>query len=74
LASQAEALGEARHVAAEAVGYFLKRRGGQAVDNLLAAARRGLGAGHSSESVDQIDDGRELLRLLERQLRAAGRA
>jgi hypothetical protein len=77
LAGRAEALGEARHVAAEAIGFFLKRRGGRELESLLAAARRGTDAGLKSAGEDQVtgkDDETALLRLLEQQLRAAGRA
>jgi hypothetical protein len=75
LAGRAEAMGEAKHLAAEAVGFFLKRRGGRELETLLAAARRG----PDTESVGSKagvagDDGTALLRRLEEQLRATGRA
>ena len=41
LADAAEGLGEARQVAAEATRFFLKRKDGRELDDLLAAARRG---------------------------------
>ncbi len=85
LAAQADALGDPKRVAAEAVGYFIRRRGGEELEQLLAAARRGpeivpassggvpLEAQGPATKPDTEDES-ALLRLLEEKLRASGRA
>ena len=83
LAERAEALGDAKRVAAEAVGFFAKRRRDAEVNEQLMAARMGgsTEAGGPEPPADGSprpgkDPGDEaaLLRQLEQTLRAAGRA
>ena len=64
LAHAAEGLGEARQVAAEATRFFLKRKDGRELDDLLAAARRG--SGDSSSPPDAEADAVLLRRLQDR--------
>ena len=65
LAADAERLGEARRVAAEATRFFLRRRGVRQVGDLMAQARMGTG--------EQTDEA-EVLRQLEDRIRKEGRA
>ena len=68
LADDAERLGEARQLAAEATRYFLRRKDGLALDDLLATARRGRDeAGDTEQEAD-------MLRRVEQRLRDGGRA
>lgn len=68
----AEALGDSKRVAAESIEFFRKRRGGQELDELMATARRGQEAPGSADR--QKPEEEALLRRLEQNLRASGRA
>ena len=72
LAADAERLGEARQVAAEATRYFLKRKDGRQLDDLLADARRGRDG--DAPPAAGADDEAAMLRRLEARLREDGRA
>ena len=74
LAGQAEALGDPERVAAEAIGFFRKRRGGRELDDLLATVRRGPEGGSDGSEIRAVagpDEETALLRLLEQKVRAA---
>src|SRR5690606_15189409 len=64
--------GEMRSIAALATEVFLKRRGGQMVEQCLAEARQLPARWESPEGSGEGDD--RLLRLLEARLRESGRA